>query len=82
MYRCRGEDLKLVYEQSIGWQACVIDENGKEIEITDDSWDVQARPDYEMLEKKINEHPILKEPLWLRLIGEAQEKGLKFTRKE
>jgi hypothetical protein len=77
---CRGEDVKLSFEQSVGWQACVIDEKGKEIEIKDDSWDVTVRPDYLELEKKINE--VLREPLWMRKMGEVQEKGLKFQRKE
>ena len=77
---CRGEDVKLTFEQSEGWQACVVDENGKEIEIKDSSWDVKVRPDYKALEDKINE--VLPEPLWMRKMGEVQEKGLKFQRKE
>lgn len=77
---CRGEDVKLTFEQSVGWQACIIDEKGNEIEMWDDEWDRMVRPDYLEMEKKINK--ILPEPLWLRMIGEAQEKGLKFQRKE
>jgi hypothetical protein len=81
---CRGEDVKLTFEQSAGWQACAIvdDENGnynKEIDIMDASWDKMARPDYLELEKKINE--VLPEPLWMRKMGDVQEKGLKFNRK-
>lgn len=77
---CRGEDVKLTFEQSVGWQASVVDENGNEIEIKDSSWDMKLRPEYTALEKKINE--VLPEPLWMRKMGEAQEKGLKFQRKE
>ena len=39
------KDVKLIYEQTEGWQVCVIDENGREIEIKDPSWDVQVRPE-------------------------------------
>lgn len=77
---CRGEDVKLLFEQSVGWQATVVDENGKEIEIKDPAWDAYARPEYQLLENKINE--IMPEPLWMRMMGEAKEKGLKFQRKE
>eukprot|EP00584_Thalassiosira_punctigera_P001513 CAMPEP_0172533404 /NCGR_PEP_ID=MMETSP1067-20121228/6125_1 /TAXON_ID=265564 ORGANISM="Thalassiosira punctigera, Strain Tpunct2005C2" /NCGR_SAMPLE_ID=MMETSP1067 /ASSEMBLY_ACC=CAM_ASM_000444 /LENGTH=277 /DNA_ID=CAMNT_0013318049 /DNA_START=87 /DNA_END=920 /DNA_ORIENTATION=+ len=77
---CRGEDVKLTFEQSVGWQACVVDENGKEIEIKDPTWDAKIRPEYKALEVKINE--VIPEPLWMRKMGEVQEKGLKFQRKE
>ena len=39
------KDVKLIYEKTEGWQVCVIDENGREIEISDPSWDVQVRPE-------------------------------------
>lgn len=77
---CRGEDVKLTFEQSEGWQACVVDENGNEIDIMDSSWDVKVRPEYSKLEENINK--IIPEPLWMRKMGEVQEKGLKFQRKE
>ncbi|KAL7547837.1 hypothetical protein ACHAWF_012228 [Thalassiosira exigua] len=77
---CRGEDVKLLFEQSVGWQASVVDENGREIAIKDPSWSVEERPEYKALGDKINE--ILPEPLWMRKMGEVQEKGLKFQRKE
>ena len=77
---CRGEDVKLTFERDVGWKACVVDEKGKEIELSDAGWDPYERPMYEDLERKINE--VLPEPLWLRMIGEAQEKGLKFQREE
>jgi hypothetical protein len=32
------------------------------------------------LEKKINE--VIPEPLWMRKMGDVQEKGLKFQRKQ
>ena len=72
--------MKLTYEESVGWQVCVIDENGQEIEIADDSWDANANPEYEAIEKKINE--VIPEPLWMRKMQEVQDKGLKFQRKE
>lgn len=77
---CRGEDVKLTFEQSVGWQACVVDENGEEIDLKDSTPDVMVRPEYKVLEDKINE--VLPEPLWMRKMGEVQEKGLKFQRKE
>mmetsp|Transcript_28991 Transcript_28991/g.61733 ORF Transcript_28991/g.61733 Transcript_28991/m.61733 type:complete len:278 (+) Transcript_28991:52-885(+) len=77
---CRGEDVKLTFEQSLGWQACMVDEKGKEIELEDSSWDKKARPEYEALTNKINE--VMPEPLWMRMMQEASEKGLKFQRKE
>ena len=76
---CRGEDVKLLFEQATGWKASVIDENAKEIDIMDESWDIYARPDYLELEKKINE--LIPEPLWMRKMQEVSEKGLKFQRK-
>ena len=72
--------MKLVFEQNVGWKASLIDENGKEIDIMDDTWDVSQRPDYLELEKKINE--VLPEPLWMRKMQEVSEKGLKFQRKQ
>lgn len=77
---CRGEDVKLMFEQSTGWKASVIDENGQEIDVMDASWDTAVRPDYLELEKKINE--IIPEPLWMRKMTEAQERGFKFQRNE
>jgi len=77
---CRGEDVKLIFEQAVGWNAAVIDENGKEIDVMDEKWDVTERPDYLELEKKINE--VIPEPLWMRKMQEVSEKGLKFQRKE
>lgn len=76
-FACRGEDLKLTFEHP-NWKSCVIcdEEDGtKEIAVLPEQKD---RPKYGDLEKKINE--ILKEPLWMRKMGEAQEKGLKFQR--
>lgn len=77
---CRGEDVKLTFEQSVGWQSCLVDENGKEIEIKDSSWDVKLRPEYDVLTSKINE--ILPEPLWMRMMQKANAEGLKFQRKD
>ena len=58
----------------------MVDENGNEIDIMDSSWDVKVRPEYSKLEENINK--IMPEPLWMRKMGEVQEKGLKFQRKE
>lgn len=82
---CRGEDVKLTFEQSVGWQACALVEDSagnynKEVDIMDSSWDKFMRPDYLELEKKINE--VIPEPLWMRKMGDVQEKGLKFQRKD
>jgi hypothetical protein len=69
----------------VGWQACALIDNGdgtynKEVDIMDGSWDKMIRPDYLELEKKINE--VIPEPLWMRKMGDVQEKGFKFQRKE
>lgn len=79
---CRGEDVKLLYEATTGWQSSMILENegdepgtNKEMTIFPDQ---PERPIYEEMERKINE--LLPEPLWMRKMQEANEKGLKFTR--
>ena len=78
---CRGEDVKLTYESTMGgWKACVIDENGRELDIMDPTWDTSVRPEYLALESRIN--TVLPEPLWMRKMQEVREKGLKFQRKE
>lgn len=77
-FACRGEDLKLTFEHP-NWESCVIceeEDGNKEIALLPAQI---SRPRYEELEKKINE--ILPEPLWMRKMGEAEEKGFKFQRK-
>lgn len=79
-FACRGEDVKLTFEHP-NWKSCVIcDENQEvgrnEIALLDPRL---TRPTYEELEKKINE--VLPEPLWMRKMGEAEEKGFKFQRR-
>jgi hypothetical protein len=77
-FACRGEDTKLVYEFPTGWQSCVIceeDNGNREIKLLEDQ---MSRPSYEQLEKKINE--VLPQPLWMRKMGEVEEKGFKFQR--
>ena len=77
-FACRGEDTKLLYEFPTGWQSCVIceeDTGSREIQLLPDQ---PSRPTYEELEKKINQ--VLPEPLWMRKMGEAEEKGFKFQR--
>ena len=78
---CRGEDTKLTFEFP-NWQSCVIcdedvDRGTLEIPLLEPQKD---RPLYEDLEKKINE--VLPEPLWMRKMGEADEKGFKFQRRQ
>mmetsp|Transcript_4538 Transcript_4538/g.6541 ORF Transcript_4538/g.6541 Transcript_4538/m.6541 type:complete len:272 (+) Transcript_4538:63-878(+) len=80
-FSCRGEDTKLTFEYP-NWQSCVIcDENQdvgqQEIALLEPS---PERPAYDDLQKKINE--VLPEPIWMRKMGEAEEKGLKFQRKK
>mmetsp|Transcript_12927 Transcript_12927/g.19338 ORF Transcript_12927/g.19338 Transcript_12927/m.19338 type:complete len:275 (-) Transcript_12927:73-897(-) len=78
-FACRGEDTKLTFEYP-NWSSCVIcdedvDVGQKEIKLLDPQ---SVRPSYEELEAKINE--VLPEPLWMRKMGEAGEKGFKFQR--
>lgn len=76
-FACRGEDLKLTFEHP-NWKSCVIceeEDGNKEIPVLPDQTE---RPNYDELEKKINE--VLPEPLWMRKMGEAGEKGFKFQR--
>eukprot|EP00562_Extubocellulus_spinifer_P002211 CAMPEP_0178472910 /NCGR_PEP_ID=MMETSP0696-20121128/1812_1 /TAXON_ID=265572 /ORGANISM="Extubocellulus spinifer, Strain CCMP396" /LENGTH=252 /DNA_ID=CAMNT_0020100111 /DNA_START=163 /DNA_END=921 /DNA_ORIENTATION=+ len=76
---CRGEDVKLTYEHP-SWCSCVVcdedvDLGSQQIKLLEPQPD---RPLYDALEKKINE--VLPEPLWMRKMGEAQDKGFKFQR--
>lgn len=78
-FACRGEDAKLTFEFP-NWTSCVIcdedeDLGRQEIALLDPQ---PERPLYDDLEKKINE--VLPEPLWMRKMGEAETKGLKFQR--
>jgi hypothetical protein len=80
-FACRGEDAKLTFEHP-NWKSCVIcDKNQlvgrREIALLE-PW--TTRPTYEELEKKINE--VLPEPLWMRKMGEVEEKRFKFQRRE
>jgi len=72
---CRGEDVKLTFEHP-NWNSCVMMEDGEtELPLFDPQ---STRPIYDELGTKINE--VLPEPLWMRMLGEAEEKGLKFQR--
>ena len=76
---CRGEDVKLTFEHP-NWYSCAVcdedvDLGSQQIKLLEPQLE---RPDYEALEKKINE--VLPEPLWMRKMGEAQDKGFKFQR--
>lgn len=76
-FACRGEDLKLTFEYP-NWESCVIceeEDGAKEIAVLPAQI---SRPNYEELEKKINE--VLPEPLWMRKMEEAETKGFKFQR--
>lgn len=79
-FACRSEDIKLTFEYP-NWNSCVIcsedeDLGAKEIDLLSPQ---PERPEYNDIEKKLNE--VLPEPLWMRKIGEAGTKGLKFQRK-
>ena len=76
---CRGEDVKLTFEHP-NWSSCAvcdedIDLGSQQIKLLEPQ---SERPTYDALEKKINE--VLPEPLWMRKMGEAQDKGFKFQR--
>jgi len=76
---CRGEDVKLTFEYP-SWDSCVIcdedlEKGVQQVKLLEPS---EQRPIYVELEKKINE--VLPEPLWMRKMGEAQDKGFKFQR--
>jgi hypothetical protein len=78
-FACRGEDVKLTFEYP-SWQSCMIcdedaDQGPREISLFAPQTE---RPTYDELEKKINE--VLPEPLWMRKMQEAGEKGFKFQR--
>ena len=76
---CRGEDVKLTFEYPT-WESCAIcdedlEKGTQQVTLLDPSTE---RPKYEDLEKKINE--VLPEPLWMRKMGEVEQKGFKFQR--
>jgi len=80
-FACRGEDTKLIYEYP-NWQSCVIcdedvDVGRREICLLPPR---SKRPTYDELEKTINQ--VLPEPLWMRKMGEVENKGFKFQRGE
>ena len=77
-FACRGEDVKLVGEYGLGWRAFVLldDKSTEGLPLHEGS--LPERPDYKWLEAQINEqHP---EPRWARMLGEVDEKGLRFMR--
>lgn len=76
---CRGEDVKLTFDYP-NWSSCVICEEDQDVGTQEIKlFEPQpTRPIYEDLEKKINE--VLPEPLWMRKMGEVEEKGFKFQR--
>jgi len=78
---CRGEDVKLTYETP-EWKSCVICDENRELGTQEIPLlpPQPSRPLYEDLEKTINK--VLPEPLWMRKMGEAEEKGFKFQRGE
>lgn len=76
---CRGEDVKLTFEFP-DWASCAVcdedaDLGSQQFKLLEPQ---PNRPAYEALERKINE--VLPEPLWMRKMGEAQDKGFKFQR--
>ena len=78
-FACRGEDLKLCCEYGLGWRAFVLLEDGAEPMALHEGA-LPERPEYKWLEAQINEqHP---QPRWMRMMNVAEEKGLRFMRKE
>ena len=80
-FACRGEDTKLVYDFP-KWESYVVcdedpDKGRQEIELLTPQ---ETRPPYDELETRINK--VLPEPLWMRKMGEAKDKGFKFQRGE
>jgi hypothetical protein len=76
-FACRGEDVKLIYETP-NWQSCVICEEEEGMRVISLLDPTPTRPLYNDLERRINE--ILPAPLWMRKMGEVEEKGFKFQR--
>ena len=77
-FACRGEDVKLVGEYGLGWRAFVLldDKSSEGVPLHEGC--LPERPDYKWLEAQINErHP---QPRWARMLGEVDEKGLRFMR--
>lgn len=76
---CRGEQVKLTFEYP-NWTSCAIcdediEKGTEQIALLSPSTE---RPVYEALEKEINR--VLPEPLWMRKMGEVEQKGFKFQR--
>uniref|UniRef100_A0A7S2SHX4 DUF1995 domain-containing protein n=1 Tax=Eucampia antarctica TaxID=49252 RepID=A0A7S2SHX4_9STRA len=80
-FACRSEDVKLTFEYP-DWNSCAICSEDEDLGATEFALlsPQPDRPQYSDLESKLNE--ILPEPLWMRKIGEAGTKGLKFQREK
>jgi len=77
-FACRGEDVKMIFEYGLGWRAYVLLDDSSVEGVPLHEGCLPERPDYAWLERQINErHP---EPRWSRLLGVADEKGLRFMR--
>mmetsp|Transcript_60389 Transcript_60389/g.100246 ORF Transcript_60389/g.100246 Transcript_60389/m.100246 type:complete len:283 (-) Transcript_60389:94-942(-) len=75
---CRGEDITLVHEYGLGWQAFIRldDQNTEGLPLHEGC--LPERPDYKWLEAQINaQHP---QPRWARMLNEVDTKGLRFMR--
>lgn len=77
-FAARGEDVKLCCEYGLGWRAFVLlDDQGEAVPLHQGA--LTERPSYKWIEQQINKnHP---EPRWARKMTEAEEKGLRFMRK-
>jgi len=77
-FAARGEDVKLCCEYGLGWRAFVLlDDQGEAVPLHQGA--LPERPSYKWIEQQINKnHP---EPRWARKMTEAEEKGLRFMRK-
>jgi len=80
-FACRGEDLKLVGEYGVGWRVWVVlDDARPDVATPLHEGALPERPEYKWLEQQINErHP---KPRWARKLGEVEEQGLRFMRKD
>ena len=78
-FAVRGEDVKLCGEYGLGWRAFVVlDDTAEAVPLHEGA--LPERPAYTWLEATINDrHP---EPRWARKMGEAEDKGLRFMRKD
>ena len=77
-FACRGEDIKMIGEYGIGWQAFVFldDQTVEGLRLHEGA--LPERPDYKWIEEQINaQHP---QPRWARNLNAVDKEGLRFMR--